>query len=50
MRGSGYDEAELSRFADKIKSETWDRAFVFFKHEEEGLGPKLAKQFEAATK
>ncbi len=49
LRGSGYDEAELSKFADKIKSETWDRAFVFFKHEEEGLGPKLATQFEAVA-
>ena len=49
LRGTGYDEAELAEFADKIKAQSWDRAFVFFKHEEEGLGPKLAKQFEAAT-
>ena len=49
LRGSGYDEAELTQFAGKIKSQSWDRAFVFFKHEEEGLGPKLAKQFEAVV-
>jgi hypothetical protein len=26
------------------QSSTWRHAFVYFKHEESGIGPKLAKQ------
>ena len=46
LRGSEYGTGELKAYADRIQSQAWDRAFVFFKHEAAGLGPKLAKQFE----
>ncbi len=52
LRGSDYDDGELSRWADEVCSQQWKQAFVFFKHESEGLGPKLADRFieAAATK
>ena len=29
----------------RILSQQWDHTYVFFKHEDEGIGPKLAAQF-----
>jgi hypothetical protein len=29
----------------RVKEQKWKDAFVFFKHEDEGVGPKLAAQF-----
>ena len=40
-----YDENELIEWANKIKSRKWDQVFVFFKHEEKGRGPQMAKRF-----
>ncbi len=42
LRRSDYGEPDLAAWADRIRSQPWDRAFVFFKHEEEGKGPELA--------
>jgi len=30
---------------NRVKDQKWKDAFVFFKHEDEGVGPKLAAQF-----
>ena len=49
LRGSEYGDAELAGFVERVQGQSWDRAFVFFKHEDEGLGPKLAKRFEEAA-
>ena len=46
LRGSGYDDGELKQFGDRVRAQAWERAFVFFKHEAEGLGPKLARRFD----
>jgi uncharacterized protein YecE (DUF72 family) len=35
----------LSAWAKKVRQQPWNEAFVFFKHEDEGKGPKLAKRF-----
>jgi len=40
-----YDPGALRAWADRIRSQPWAEAFVFFKHEDEGLGPKLAHRF-----
>jgi len=47
LRDEGYKEGDLQRWADRVKQlgAGWKDAFVFFKHEEEGIGPVLAKQF-----
>lgn len=44
LRRSSYTEAELAAWADKIRTQPWERAFVFFKHEDEGVAPKMALQ------
>ncbi len=49
LRGSGYGDDELRAWADRVKGQSWERAFVFFKHESEGLGPKLARRFAQAA-
>ncbi len=45
LRRSDYTEADLSRWLDRILAQKWERAFVFFKHEEEAKGPELARRF-----
>src|SRR6185369_16275797 len=45
LRRSHYTEADLSRWLDRILAQKWERAFVFFKHEEEAKGPELARRF-----
>jgi uncharacterized protein YecE (DUF72 family) len=45
LRRSDYEEADLSRWMKSILDETWRRAYVFFKHEEEAAGPDVALQF-----
>jgi uncharacterized protein YecE (DUF72 family) len=47
LRDEGYDEAGLSEWKQKVQTlgGAWTDAFVFFKHEEKGMGPKLAREF-----
>jgi len=45
LRRVNYDEADLKHWIKKIKAQKWKNTFVFFKHEDEGTGPKLAAQF-----
>jgi uncharacterized protein YecE (DUF72 family) len=42
LRRPGYAPEELSRWAARIGEQPWDEAFVYFKHEDDGAGPKLA--------
>lgn len=32
-------------WAKTVKSQDWEKAFIFFKHEDGGTGPKLAEEF-----
>jgi uncharacterized protein YecE (DUF72 family) len=50
LRRVEYDEQALKEWVKKVKSQGWSDAYVFFKHEDEGTGPKLAKQFIELTK
>lgn len=47
LRDEGYDEAGLRDWMTKVQAlgSAWTDAFVFFKHEEKGMGPKLAREF-----
>ena len=45
LRREAYDEERLAAWAEQIKAQAWDEVFVFFKHEDEGAGPKLATAF-----
>ena len=42
---SEYDDAALREWAARVRDQGWERAFVFFKHEDEGRGPQLARRF-----
>ena len=45
LRKEAYEADELERWADWIRQQAWSEAYVFFKHEDEGTGPKLARRF-----
>ena len=44
LRRQDYDDAAVATWAERIAAQPWDQAFVFFKHEDEGKGPRLAEQ------
>ncbi len=46
LRRSDYTDDDLSKWLDRILEQKWERAFVFFKHEEEAKGPELARRFQ----
>ncbi len=46
LRRESYSESELREWAERIDGQNWQKAFVFFKHEGEAIGPRLAKQFD----
>jgi uncharacterized protein YecE (DUF72 family) len=45
LRREEYDDATLTAWAERVKASDWSSAYVFFKHEDEGTGPRLAKRF-----
>jgi uncharacterized protein YecE (DUF72 family) len=45
MRRAHYEEDALRRWIERVGREPWERAWVFFKHEDEGSGPALAVRF-----
>ncbi len=47
LREVEYTDAELAAWADSIRAQPWGEAWVFFKHEDEGRGPKLAERLIA---
>jgi uncharacterized protein YecE (DUF72 family) len=49
LRRSDYTDADLTRWLERILSQKWEKAFVFFKHEEEAKGPEMAIQFLELT-
>jgi uncharacterized protein YecE (DUF72 family) len=42
LRRQDYDEAGLRAWADRLRAQPWQTAFVFLKHEDAGRGPALA--------
>jgi uncharacterized protein YecE (DUF72 family) len=49
LRKTAYDEDELSTWAGRLADGAWERAYVFFKHEDAGVGPALATRFMEIT-
>ena len=45
LRRAEYSDAELRAWVEQIAAQPWERAYVYFKHEDEGLGPKFAARF-----
>ena len=45
LRRPDYGDAALKAWAKRVKQQQWREAFVFFKHEEEGKGPEMARRF-----
>jgi len=49
LRDEGYERTDLAKWAETVKrlGAGWRDAFVYFKHEESGIGPALAKDFRS---
>jgi uncharacterized protein YecE (DUF72 family) len=45
LRRAGYDDDELKQLVEMVREQTWDRAYVYFKHEDAGLGAQFALRF-----
>ena len=45
LRREDYTDADLDAWAARLAGQAWTEAFVFFKHEEEGAAPELARRF-----
>lgn len=45
LRRVNYSEEALSEWLERIRQQDWEETFVFFKHEDEATGPKLAAHF-----
>ncbi|MCU1348730.1 MAG: hypothetical protein JWO56_1760 [Acidobacteria bacterium] len=48
LRRTQYADGDVERWAKRVESQRWERAFVFFKHEDEGKGPAFARIFLSA--
>jgi uncharacterized protein YecE (DUF72 family) len=49
LRRLDYSDADLSEWMGRILSQKWERAFVYFKHEEEAKGPQTALRLRKFT-
>ena len=45
LRRASYDAESLASWAERVRGQRWDEAWVFFKHEDAGVGPALARRF-----
>jgi len=45
LRRTDYETDHLKNWSDKILHQDWRDAYIFFKHEDEALGPKYAMEF-----
>lgn len=50
LRRVEYGPGDLEEFARWTRQQSWQDAYVFFKHEDAGTGPRLAKQFHEIFK
>ena len=47
LRRAAYTPGELAEWAARVRTSGWRDVFVFFKHEDEGAGPRAARDFLA---
>ncbi len=45
LRRPDYGDAELAGWIKRVQGQAWRDAFVFFKHEDEGKGPRMARRY-----
>ena len=45
LRRTGYDEQQLAAWVQRLRGQPWSEAYVYFKHEEAGVGAQLAARF-----
>jgi uncharacterized protein YecE (DUF72 family) len=45
LRRPDYDDAELSKWVHLVREQGWQDVFIFFKHEDEGKAPLMARRF-----
>lgn len=45
LRRVNYSAENLGEWLKRVRDQNWDDAFIFFKHEDEGTGPRLAGEF-----
>lgn len=48
LRRVEYTDSDLAAWAERLRGASWTDAYVFFKHEDAGTGPKLAERLKAA--
>jgi uncharacterized protein YecE (DUF72 family) len=45
LRREDYGDDDLREWSERISGRSWNHVFAFFKHEDEGTGPRLAARF-----
>jgi uncharacterized protein YecE (DUF72 family) len=45
LRRPDYGDPELKAWGERVRGQNWKDAFIFFKHEDEGKGPQMARRF-----
>lgn len=45
LRRPEYSDAELKAWVKRVREQTWSDVYVFFRHEDEGNGPRFAQRF-----
>jgi uncharacterized protein YecE (DUF72 family) len=45
LRRMDYEQPTLKEWLDRVRATKWSEAFIFFKHEDQALGPKFARMF-----
>lgn len=50
LRKEDYSDLELKKWVKKVQEQDWSDAFVYFRHEDTGKGPKFGKRFVELTK
>jgi uncharacterized protein YecE (DUF72 family) len=46
LRRTKYSKPALADWAERLRAQPWKEAWVFFKHEDEATGPRLASAFQ----
>lgn len=49
LRRATYTDGELDAWLERFRAAGWEELNVFFKHEDEGTGPELARRFLARS-
>jgi uncharacterized protein YecE (DUF72 family) len=45
LRRPDYGDTELKAWVERVHHQDWREVFIFFKHEEAGKGPQMARKF-----